>query len=84
MNNINSYQDSSAFLHQTAQNIETTAMRNSKTGFLALASMIVGLVLPASSSSTLKPKPVSETGIPKFVLDYGIPFPSFPLLRPAN
>ena len=75
MNNINNYQDShSAFLLQKAQNIETTAMHDFKTGFLALASTLVGLVLPASSSSTLKPKPVSETGIPKFVLDYGIPF----------
>lgn len=73
MNNINNYQDSHSTYLQTAQNIvDTIKMRSSKTGLMALASTLVGLVLPASSTSVLKPKPVTETAIPRFVLDYGI------------
>lgn len=38
---------------------------------MVLASVLAGLALPVSTRSTLAPKPVSETSIAQYVLDYG-------------
>lgn len=58
-----------------AQNADDLAgnikMHSAKSRFMKLASVLAGFILPASARSTLVPKPVSETGIARYVLDYG-------------